>query len=249
MGSITSSFTADQGVLADLTQQVRAQQTNKVQTFQAYTQDVPKEKLTDARYIGDLRPNQNRLNGFSLASSGDPEDYYRFNLNYSGTVHLSMLVDSLDQQRNVVESETAKGLGIQLIQYQGASHTVVADSDPSSGPAYDLYQQLTGDDGAQLNSGKYVVRVYRDSDTPDTQEFFYSFQMAGDRYYQDYDTMEQEAPEHPQPQSILNYLTINPVVGLLAASMDATMQTQMVAASQPPTLQVGSSDGADPVTH
>jgi hypothetical protein len=234
--------------VAALTQQLRARDQARVQTFQAYVQDIPKEKLADARYVGDLRPNQNRLNGFALSASGDSEDYFRFNLNYAGTVHLGMLVDSLDKQRNVVQSETAQGLGIQVIQYQGNSHSVIADSNPSAGAAYTMYQQLSGADGSPLTRGKYVVRVYKEDGTPDTQEFFYSFQLSGDRFSQDYDTIQQEAPAHPVPQSILNYLTINPVIGLLAASMDPTMSAQATAASQPATLQVGASDGTDPVT-
>jgi len=111
-----------------------------------------------------------------------------------------------------------------------------------------MYQQLNGTGGARLTSGKYAVRVYRQSDTPDTQEFFYSLQLSGDRFYQDYDTMQQEAPAHPPPKSILEFLTINPVVGMLAANVDATMGAAMVTASRPPTLQVTPSDGTDPVT-
>jgi hypothetical protein len=249
MGSIGSSLSSSaQDALDTLTQQIRNQQANSVQTLQAYVQDVPREKITDARYIGDLRPNQNRLNAFSLSADGDPNDYYRFNLKATGTIHLSMLVDSLDSQGRVLKSETALGLGIQLIQYHGAKPVVIADSAPASGASYDLYTRLTGAQGAQLTVGKYVVQVYRQPDTSQTQNYFYSFQLAGDRYYRDYDTIQQEAPVTPKPPSILNYLTIDPVVGMMAANIDPTMGAAMVAASRPPTLSTGNSDGTDPVT-
>src|SRR6476620_11027719 len=115
--------------LADLAAELKRSDAARVTTFQGFTKDVPKEKLKDARYVGDLRPNQNRLNVFSLAARGDSEDHYRFNIKFGGKVHLNMLADSLDGQRQVVEAKTAKGLGIQVIQYQGASHKVIADSD------------------------------------------------------------------------------------------------------------------------
>jgi hypothetical protein len=249
MGSIGSSLSASTlEALGALTQQIRQQQANSVQTLTAYVQDVPKEKITDARYIGDLRPNQNRLNAFSLSRNGDANDYYRFNLKSTGTVHLGMLVDSLDSLGNVIQSKTAQGLGIQVIQYQGSTPTVIADSDPNSGASHDLYTQLTSAQGAQLNAGKYVVQVYRQPDTSQTQDYYYSFQLVGGRYYQDYDTVQQPPPDHPQPPSILDYLTINPVVSMMAASIDPTMGAAMVAASQPPTLTTGNPDGTDPVT-
>jgi hypothetical protein len=211
-------------------------------------QDVAKDSIDKARYIGDLRPNQNRLNGFSLANTTDKEDFYRFNLKFGGNVHLGMLVDSLDARRNVVESETAKGLGVQVIQYQGSKPKVIADSDAKSGDLHDMYTKLTGADGAKLDPGKYVLRVYREPDTPQTREFFYSFQLGGDRYYQDYDTMQQEAPKHPATKSMIEMMTINPAVMLMAANMDATMGIAMVAATRPTRLTTTAADGTDPVT-
>jgi len=248
MGSIGSSLSSSQDVLADLTTQLRQRDSSNVQSFQAYVQDVPNEKIDDARYIGDLRPNQNRLNGFSLLTRNDTQDYYRFNLKFGGNIHLNMLVDSLDDQRQVVESETAQGLGIQVIQYQGSSHKVIADSDPDSGSLYDMYNQLSLGDGAQLKAGKYVVRVYRQQDTPQNQEFFYSFQLAGDRFYQDYDTMQQEAPAHPPTKSTFELMTVDPAVTMLAANMDPTMGAAMAAATRPIRLDTSSGDGSDPVT-
>src|SRR4051812_8337075 len=117
MGSISSSLNSGQDALASLTKQIKDLDTRKVQTFKGYTKDITKDKIESSRYIGDLRPNQNRLNVFSMANSTDSEDFFRFNLKSSGTVHLNMLVDSLDAQRRVVESKTAKGLQVQVIQY------------------------------------------------------------------------------------------------------------------------------------
>jgi hypothetical protein len=246
MGSIGTSLSSSQDSLATLTQQIKQRDSSKVQTFQAYTRDVAKETLTDARYIGDLRPNQNRLNTFTLSTRDDPDDNYRFNLRFTGKVHLSLLVDQLDAQRHVIQSETAKGLGVQVIQYLGSSHKVIADSDPAAGPAKKMYDQLAGD-GAELTRGKYVVRVYRQSDASPQTDYFYSFQLSGGRYYQDYDTQEQEAEVHPR-KSLLEFLKINPAVMLMADSVDATMGTAMVAASRPPTLVTNTDSSVDPVT-
>ena len=207
------------------------------------------EKIADARYIGDLRPNQNRMNVFSMASTNDPEDYYRFNLNFGGNIHLSMLADRLDVNRNVVQSETAKGLGIQVIQFRGLSHRVIADSNPNSGAAHEIYNQLTAGDGARLAAGKYVVRVYREQETSPNTEFFYSLQLVGDRYHQDYDTIDREAPAHPPTKSKFELMTADPAVTLLALNMDATLSVTMLAASRPTRLSTTSPDnGMAPVT-
>lgn len=249
MGSIGSSLSSSRDVLADLTKQLRDRDSSTVRSFQAYVQDVAKDSIDKARYIGDLRPNQNRLNGFSLASRNDTQDYYRFNLKFAGKVHLTMLVDSLDGQRRVLESETAQGLGIQVIQYRGSSHKVIADSAPNSGSLFTAYNQLSVGDGTQLAAGKYVVRVYRQSDTPQTKEFFYSFQLSGERFYQDYDTMQREAPAHPPTKSKFEVMTVDPAVTMLAQNMDPTMGAAMMAATRPVRLSTSANqDGTDPVT-
>ena len=248
MGSISSSLGSGQDALAKLSTQIKQRDATQVSTFKAYTQDITNDKIESARYIGDFRPNQNRLNAFSVANTSDKEDFFRFNLKSSGNVHLNMLVDSLDAKRKVVESETAKGLGIQVIQYQGSSHRVIADSDPKSGASYDEYKKLSGADGAELDAGKYVVRVYRQPDARQSQEYFYSFQLVGDRYYQDYDTMQSEAPAHPATKSAIEIMTINPAVMLMANSMDATMGAAMVAATRPIRLSTKIQDGVEPVT-
>jgi hypothetical protein len=246
MGSIGSSLSSGGNALADLAKQISQRDASRVQTFQAYVKDVPKETITDARYVGDLRPNQNRLNVFSLFTEGETDDNYRLNLKSGGNVHLSMLVDLLDDKRQVAESETATGLGIQVIQYQGSSHKVIADSDPNSGAANQLYTQLSGD-GATLPAGKYVVRVYRQPDTSPHTEYSYSFQLTGDRYYQDYDTQQVEAPAH-QTKSTLDFMTMDPAVSLLAANVDATMGAAMADATRPATLTTSTDSSTDPVT-
>ena len=246
MGSIGSSLSSGSDALADLQKQISQRDAARVQSFQAYVKDVPNETITDARYIGDLRPNQNRLNTFSLFTNNETDDNYRFSLKSSGNVHLSMLVDRLDANRKIEESETATGLGIQVIQYQGSSHKVIADSDPDSGAANQLYTQLSGD-GATLPAGKYVVRVYRQPDTSPHTEYSYSFQLAGDRYYQDYDTQQIEAPSHPT-KSALDYMTMDPAVTLLAANVDATMGAAMADATRPATLATNTDSSTDPVT-
>jgi hypothetical protein len=272
MVSIGSSFSSGQDTLAALAAQIEQGDASRVRTFKAYARDKPGETIADARYVGDLRPNQNRLNVFSLFTQGNADDNYRFNLKFGGKVHLGMLVDRLDAQRHVSESETAQGLGIQVIQYQGSAHKVIADSDPNAGAAKQVYDQLTGagadltagdsdpdagaakeaddqvtGDGADLTPGKYVVRVYRQTDTSPNTEYSYSFQLKSDRYYQDYDTQQFDTPAHPV-KSVLDFMTINPAVMLLAENVDATMGAAMVAATRPPTLVTSTDSSIDPRT-
>jgi hypothetical protein len=241
MSSISSSLYSGSDALADLTDQIRKNGAIKVQTFQAYVEDVAKDKI-------DMRPNQNRLNVFSMVNPTDSEDFFRFNLKFGGTIHLGMLVDSIDSQRRILESKTAKGLGIQVLQYQGSTPKVIADSDASSGGLYETYKQLTGGDGARLKTGKYAVRVYREPTVGQSQQFFYSFQLAGDRFYQDYDTMQSEAPAHPKTKSTIEMMTINPAVLMLAANLDPTMSVAMAAATRPTRLSTTVQDGVNPVT-
>jgi hypothetical protein len=131
-----------------------------------------------------------------------------------------MLENLVDDKGNVSPDQVT-GLDVQILQMHGDSQTVVADSNPYAGSTYDTYTQLTGD-GANLDAGKYVVKVNRDSTADQLANYFYSFQFAGDRYYQDFDTV-QTPPPQTQGQSLLSFLAQDAVVGLMAGSVDTTM--------------------------
>ena len=191
-----------------------------MQTFTAYAQSKPKEKITDAQYIEDLRPNQDRLNLFSSMPRGDNQEFYRFNLNFSGNVHFAMLTDLLDDQGNALKKSVHGAIDIQVMQMHSGTPTVVADSNPSSGDHYKNYQQLTGT-GLQMTAGPYVIKLTRDASVSSDNNYFYSFQLVGDRYYQDFDTIQSPAPK-THGESVLNFLQPDAVTGLLAASLDAT---------------------------
>lgn len=219
MGSISSSLTALDSALGNLTTQFQQNQANQVQTFTAYVQATPDEKITDAQYIENLRPDQNRLNLFSEMPRGDNQDFYQFNLNFSGNVHFDMLTDLLDDDGNVLQSETAKGLDVQIMQMHGNTPVVVADSDPSAGDNYTNFQNLELN-GMNLAAGKYDIKVNRDASASTDSNFFYSFQLAGDRYYQDFDTMQSPVPQ-TQGESVLSFLQPDHVTELMAGSIDA----------------------------
>ena len=105
-----ASLAPTSDALKDLASQIRKNSDARVQTFESRTFDVANEKMGDARYIGDFRPNQNRLNVFSMISKDDADDYYRFQMKSPGKLHLALLADQLDKQRKVTAYELPDAL-------------------------------------------------------------------------------------------------------------------------------------------
>jgi hypothetical protein len=122
VGSISSPLSALNDALNNMATQMKQRDAGQVQQFQAYVQGKKNEKITDAQYIENLRPDQNRLNLFSAMVQGDNQDYFKLNMNYSGSVHFSMLENLVDDKGNV-SPDGATGLDVQIIQMHGDSQT------------------------------------------------------------------------------------------------------------------------------
>jgi hypothetical protein len=245
VGSISSPINALTQSLNSLAKQITDRNASQVKQFQAYVQGKDNGKIADAQYIEDLRPNQDRLNLFSTMSQGNDQNFYKFNLNYDGKVNFSMLANLMDDKGYVISSAVS-GLDVQVLQMHGSSPVVVADNDPKSGANYDNFAKLQGD-GLDMTGGKYAIKVTRDVTAPKTANFFYSFQLAGDRYYQDFDTIEAPAPK-THGESVLNFLKINAVVGLMADSVDTTtaMAGQAMLPVNGASLTAGQDNETDP---
>ena len=241
-----ASLAPTSDALKDLASQIRKNSDARVQTFESRTFDVANEKMGDARYIGDFRPNQNRLNVFSMISKDDADDYYRFQMKSPGKLHLALLADQLDKQRKVTAYELPDALHVQLIQVRGPVQKVVADSDPRAGAAYHAYQQLSGE-GLALRADKYVVHVSRSADTPQDREYLYSLQLVGDRYYQDYDTLDHEAQPRKIGMNRIQVLSRDAVVSLLGGNAlfgAASAMSNVALAAR--SLSLGADSGQDP---
>ena len=246
VGTISSPLSALSDAVGSLASQLQQNQANRVQTFTVYAQGKAKEKIGDAQYIEDLRPNQDRLNLFSSMPRGDNGDYYKFNLNFSGNVHFGMITDLLDDNGNTAQSGVKGAADIEILQMHGDTPTVVASSDPTSGDNYSNYQALMGG-GMNLQAGQYTIHVTRDASVSNDNNYFYSFQLAGDRYYQDFDTIQSPASQKPG-ESVMQFLQPDPVTGLLAGSVDAT--SELAGMSSIPvngaSLSAGAGDGTNP---
>ncbi len=249
MGSISSSLSALNDTVGNLATQIEKNQATNVVQFTAYNAAQPNQKIANAQYIEDLRPNQDRLNVFSPMPMGDNQDYYQTNVNFSGIVHFSMLTDLVNDNGNVLTKETAKGLDVQVLKMVGSTPQVIASSDPTSGDEYKNFQALESSNGFNLEAGKYDVSITRDPTTDSNANFFYSFQLAGDRFYQDFNTIQEAVPKQ-LGESVLQFLQPDAVTGLLAGSVDATSQIAGQA-SMPvdgSSLTAGMNDGSDPTT-
>jgi hypothetical protein len=218
MSAISSVSSNDP--LADLSARLKERDKKQVQEFNTDVWDVRNEKIEDARYIGDMRPNQNRLNVFSLMVSDNPQDYYRFAVKNPGKVHFSILVDQLDYRGKRKEFE-GEGLRVQLIHLRGTRQTIVADSDPNAGEALtENYHRFIGD-GLDLKRDKYVVRIERPKSSPG-KEYYYTMQLSGERYYQDFDTIEHKAGPKQQTRAKFQMMMPDPVIDMLSQFLDQT---------------------------
>lgn len=244
MGSIDSSLNALNSSLTDMTKQIQNRDAANVQTFTAYVQGQVNDKDSDAKYIEDLRPNQDRLNVFSTMINGDNIDYYKFNLKTGGKVNFSLLVNRLDDHGKVMDGDYSDALDIQIMEMHGNRPVVIADSRSSTGDNYDNYLSLQSD-GLALRGGKYMIKVNRDASADSSANFFYSFQLSSGRFYQDFDTIQTPATK-TVGTSILKYLQMSPSVVLMAASIDSTSAAVAQASTSAGASLSSSGDGTDP---
>jgi hypothetical protein len=221
MSSVTAvSSAASLDPIASLTAQLQAREKSRIAQN---SQDVYKgDTFTDSSYIGDLHPNQDRLNVFSTLDANEPETFYRFNLPTGSQVAFGMLVDQLNDAQKTIQSGVKDGVRIQLLAEMGNRQQVIADSNPDAGRAYQAYQQLSGGE-LNLRPAKYFLRAYRDPSQSGSTPYSYSFQLSAGRYSRDLDTITHTPPKtlgQPIVQQIQfaahkNHTGTDPIVNLL----------------------------------
>lgn len=157
----------------------------QVQLWSKTTYDIHKEKLSDARDVGDVRLNNSRLNVFSSLKKEDKVDHFKFDIQSNGKFRIGM-TDNPE-------------LRVELLNSRGK---VIADGDANSGDAlFHKFLELN-EDGLELDKGTYYVRISRKSTDPDKTEYTYSLQLSmGDTYIHDYDTLEKPPAEAFDPMT------------------------------------------------
>ncbi len=130
--------------------------------------------------VGLLVADTTRLNVISSMAEGDNTDYFKFRVTGEGDAYLG--------------SVGGEDFRIQLISNSG---TVVADSDPESGSAFERYGELTGGK-LSLSSGEYHLKVTRGEDAP-KDKLNYALQLRMGDYKQDYDSIVQQPAPGDDP--------------------------------------------------
>jgi len=156
-----------------------------------YEQTVQKSSLNvkaTATDVGTLTKDKTRLNVVSSLASADLVDFYKFTVSEKGDATLGRV--------------GASGIRLQVMDKTG---NVIADSDSSSGTAYEAYTKMTKD-GYTLDKGAYTVRVTRDKGESAMEGKDYAFQFAMGQYSQDYDTVVKQ-PSTTSGSSYLSLLT------------------------------------------
>ncbi|NYZ17706.1 hypothetical protein HL658_34615 [Azospirillum sp. RWY-5-1] len=163
------------------------------ENVQEFEQDVRKKALNIpslATDIGVLTKDVSRLNVMSQLGKNDPVDFYKVKVTTAGEVTLGRVGD--------------EGVRFQLMDKSG---TIIADSDPGQGKAYDAFQKMQG--GTQpLDRGDYTVRISRDKSVPQTEQRNYAFQLRMGTYSKDYDTIARQPKEGDRPFDPPSYLAM-----------------------------------------
>lgn len=160
---------------------------------QTYEQDVRKKALNIpslATDIGVLTKDVSRLNVMSMLGKNDPVDFYKVKVTTPGEVTLGRVGD--------------EGVRFQLMDKGG---TIIADSDPTQGAAYDAYQKMQAGT-LPLDRGDYTVRIGRDKSVPQTEQRNYAFQLRMGTYSKDYDTIARQPKEGDRPFDPPSYLAM-----------------------------------------
>ncbi len=175
-------------------QQAQRASGTEVEEFQKETRDVQVESNATARNIGVLKKNQTRLNLFSSLAAGDSVDGFQFRVTTKAATTFSIL--------NASEEDKGK-LHFQI--YSKSNGRVLADSDPSSGGAHEVFQQIQ-DGTYEMETGDYILRVSRTSNVgaERNKEYSYALQLSQGLYAQDYDTIERAARATDDPYGIGN---------------------------------------------
>ena len=173
--------------ISDSISALGAQAGRNVQEFQKTTQDVLYDNNATGRSIGQLRLNTTRLNVISALNAQDKVDVYTFSAT-GGETKLNVLVN--DPSAADQEKDASGNVRVQIF---ANGKGVIADSDKSSGEAYENYIALKNGK-FDLKSGQYSIRISRASgvDTPAKNTFNYALQLSqGTKYTQDFSVTEQ----------------------------------------------------------
>ncbi len=184
----------------------------RTRVYKQTINDLAGEKLLQARPIGTLEKDKNRITVLSSLSKGDRVDHFRFK------VVGNLTNVSLSSRSNGLPADNIKGpaVRIQILDKQGRS--VIADSAPSAtGNQRTAYQDaLIGE--LPLSEGQYIVRVTRSDGLLNSANPNYTFQLSAGKSKNDYDT--KEYPALPASQlyptttpSIVNAITSLPPDG------------------------------------
>jgi len=183
--SLQSSITA---ALASVKKQAEDATATGVTSDQQTVQKSSLNVKATATDVGTLIKNKTRLNVVSSLASADTVDFYKFTVSEKGDATLGRA--------------GASGVRLQVMDKTG---NVIADSDSSSGAAYDAYTKMTTD-GYTLDKGEYTVRITRDKGESAMESKDYAFQLVMGQYSQDKDTIAKQ-PTTSSGSSYLSLLT------------------------------------------
>jgi hypothetical protein len=166
------------------------------------TTDIAYETRHQARYIGDLNDGTLRVDLSSALTRRDKEDFYKIRVISSEAFVRLYALERISQNGGDSKDIEPGQVRYQLMNSAGR---VIADSEPSSGEAYQRYQDLIGDKNVKLTRGMYTLRVSRSSTADSSANYAYDLTIRGnwqplklgapDNSLRVYSTIEKPAPQ------------------------------------------------------
>ncbi len=165
---------------------------NRVRVFNRITDDIRGELRSQARFIGELVPNDTRLSVKAALTGNDRNDHFSFRTTATNT-----------KPEIIVVGEQVR---FRLLRQNGS---VIADS-AGNGVEKENYDKLTGGQ-LDLGRGQYTVQISRAPGSSESENRVYFLQLkAGKTIRRDFDTQERPAPRSQ---------TINPLFATSSASL------------------------------
>lgn len=152
-----------------------------VQSFEKTVRKSSSDSRSFATDVGVLSKNVSRLNVVATLSPNDPVDFYKFRVTSKGEATMGQVGD--------------EGVQLQIMSKNGQ---VVADSNKSSGKAYDSFRSLQRGE-LTLDRGDYTLRVSRDKGESAKDPKNYAIQLSMGSYSKDYDTIAKEPRKGDTP--------------------------------------------------
>lgn len=157
----------------------------EVREFVKYSADQSNDTLFTARDIGQLVPNNSRLNLFTSLRPGDRVDHFSFNVFRSGEMRLGQFAQNAD------EDGPDKGIRVQLLDRMGR---VLADSGAPEGSRERVAFEALSEGEYRAEAGRHYLRVTREEGDSVAaargNSVNYSLQLTMGTYHNDYDTIE-----------------------------------------------------------